>query len=112
MLRLVRSRPTAALVLTASALVLGVAVGLVPARAAVAHAATSTNALAPARAYDAVIAEGADLGPLLGRPIRNLALYAAGAGGLAPIPFHRFRTPGVQLGIAFAWLRDRMGLAG
>lgn len=87
MLRLVRSRPTAALVLTASALVLGVAVGLVPARAAVAHAATSTNALAPARAYDAVIAEGADLGPLLGRPIRHLALYAAGAGGLAPIPF-------------------------
>ncbi len=31
---------------------------------------------------------------------------------LAPIPFHRFRAPGVQLGIAFAWLRDRMGLAG
>lgn len=31
---------------------------------------------------------------------------------IRPIPFHRFHRPGVQLGIAFAWLRDRIGLAG
>jgi sarcosine oxidase len=29
-----------------------------------------------------------------------------------PIPFHRFRKPGVQAGIAWAWLRDRFGFAG
>lgn len=31
---------------------------------------------------------------------------------IRPIPFHRFRKPGIQAGIAFAWLRDRMGFAG
>ena len=31
---------------------------------------------------------------------------------IRPIPFHRFRKPGVHLGIASAWLRDRMGFAG
>lgn len=31
---------------------------------------------------------------------------------IRPIPFHRFRKPGVQMGIAWAWLRDRMGYAG
>ena len=31
---------------------------------------------------------------------------------VSPIPFHRFRKPGIQLGIAFAWMRDRLGFAG
>ena len=31
---------------------------------------------------------------------------------IKPIPFHRFRKPGVQAGIAWAWFCDRMGLAG
>lgn len=31
---------------------------------------------------------------------------------LAPVPLHRFRAPAIHLGIAWAWLRDRMGLAG
>ncbi len=31
---------------------------------------------------------------------------------IAPIPFHQFRKPGIQAGIAWAWLRDRMGFAG
>ncbi len=57
------------------------------AHAAAAHAATSTNGLAPARAYDAVIAQGAELGALLGRPIRDLGLFASSPTGLAPIPF-------------------------
>jgi sarcosine oxidase len=31
---------------------------------------------------------------------------------MAPIPFHQLRTPAIHLGIAWAWLRDRMGFAG
>lgn len=31
---------------------------------------------------------------------------------IAPIPFHQFRKPGIQAGIAWAWMRDRMGFAG
>lgn len=31
---------------------------------------------------------------------------------LSPMPLHRFRAPAIQAGIAWAWLRDRMGLAG
>jgi len=30
---------------------------------------------------------------------------------LQPIAWHRFRKPAIQLGIAWAWLRDRMGFA-
>lgn len=57
------------------------------AHAAVADAATVGNGLAPARAYDAVIAQGAELGALLGRPIRNLGLFTSSPTGLTPIPF-------------------------
>ncbi|MGE0750295.1 MAG: NAD(P)/FAD-dependent oxidoreductase [Variibacter sp.] len=31
---------------------------------------------------------------------------------IAPMPFHQLRTPVIHLGIAWAWLRDRMGFAG
>ncbi|MGA0594654.1 NAD(P)/FAD-dependent oxidoreductase [Enterovirga sp. CN4-39] len=31
---------------------------------------------------------------------------------LAPIPFHQLRGPAIHAGIAWAWLRDRMGFAG
>lgn len=31
---------------------------------------------------------------------------------ISPIPFHRFRKPAIHAGIAFAWLRDRLGFAG
>lgn len=31
---------------------------------------------------------------------------------IEPIRWHRFRRPAIQLGITWAWLRDRMGLAG
>lgn len=31
---------------------------------------------------------------------------------LAPISWHRLKTPAIQLGITWAWLRDRLGFAG
>jgi hypothetical protein len=31
---------------------------------------------------------------------------------LAPIRWHRLRRPALAIGIASAWVRDRMGLAG
>ena len=63
------------------------ALGAPSARAAVAHAAPPASTLSAARGYDAVSAQGAELAPLVGRPIRNLRLFAARAAALEPIPF-------------------------
>ena len=59
---------------------------------------------------------GVAMGTLTGR-----WLVAKALDGVAPplpitpletIPFHRVRTPAIHLGIGWAWLRDRLGLAG
>lgn len=58
---------------------------------------------------------GVAMGTLMGSWLAGLALQGTQpplpVTPISPIPLHRFRMPGVQAGIAWAWLRDRMGFA-
>lgn len=59
---------------------------------------------------------GIAMATLMGRWLVDKALDGAApplpVTPIVPIPFHRFRKPGVQMGIAWAWMRDKMGFAG
>jgi sarcosine oxidase len=56
---------------------------------------------------------GVAMATLMGRWLAARAVDGAApplpATPIAPIPFHRLRTPAIHAGIAWAWLRDRLG---